>query len=1686
MRNINGCISNKELLTYRECHFVIYKIKDMRFKFIKDALRHSIPSVAIPALWFSSLNTRSFQAELSMKPPAPLHPTDFMHGVLSAHSYESSSKAGGELSFTDSLTTKYNKHLKDWRAHEASEDSKSGYYGVIYVNEKTKQVVLVHRGTTLKLEDSIKKDSPLKTDIKGILHDEIVPQQIKAYELTREAVLFCRANGYELSITGHSLGAWLAELSGYYCHSDFKDELGDISHVRIVTFDSPGSLKTMKKFLPANVVNKRTQKENDLTDLDIVTYLSRPNLVNSCNGHVGEVIGLKVDIDNPELLRRITSFLDKQPIIGKLLKQKILANKYILDGILSLSGHSLVLILDQLDPDTGKPIKGQAFRVTDWPCLEYEEREDTTRDLKSYVDKIPNINPAVKMVMKAALDAGEHTTLIAVLSNLRGLASGIYKADQYWTTYEHIEQDRQSFSKADANSENVDKKATNGIIDQRREFLLKYQGLYRTEPYNPQKDLLSSEKHHSDYFLDLINRCNSEALGEKLGWWTDIGKQILKIKQLFKIDGHGYISSQDSRITIDEIRNWIRAVEKAYKAEHKGKSLDDILTETDTIHPVEQDSHVKSIASNIPYDRNKKFIEREKEQKAIAEQLHKGKLATITGLAGSGKSSLALEYAHKQKKSGTSVIWFKADSIESIITEYQKLADLLEIKNLQQEEEMLIRKVNTRLQDQKSKILLVIDNLEDYEQIKKYISNLPKNVRVLVTSRDGIKLDGVEDEASHIQLKPFDREKSIEYLKENIKMLSESQRDEIYRKISATDQYALPYELNAAVAFIKEMLNGGNKDLDKIILQITTESRYLFKSIDKDGLEWKLIQYLAYLDPDNICIDLLPELLGEERAKIKAAIAKLEKLSLVKSIHTEDGIQTDLSLHRLTQDRAIKYSKRCTEEAKAIPEDSIQSSLLEYFAKEFPQIDDNSNEERDRKSKELLPHVIKLVESYFDNKDSNLYKVNLLHKIGTFYQIAILEYNLALKYYTRELELNRSLYEENHPVIVRSLNNIGSVYLSIAEYEKALAYLLKSLEMSQRIHEGDHLDIAKTLNNIGSVYRLKAEYDKALEYYSKSQAISQRIFEGDHTDIAISFNNIGLVYELMGKYDEALENHHKSLKMREKIYQGDHSDIAKSLNNIGSVYSSKGEYEQALEYHLKSLEMQKRVYEGDHTDITASLNNIGSFYYKKTDYDKALIYFLESLEMDKRIHSGDHPNIAISLNNIALVYTRKMEYDEALKYFSEALAMQLKIYQGDHPDVALSLANLSDAYERLGDKDKSLEYKKQSYLIYKKFSDEGKKAKEVKKFLEENAPEFLLSGETRESIIKYGKFDEKIIAVQKKIQASILNKIHKLAFEAKWSEETWTSSVAGNWGILGYLDEPYLKRQVGESPNDLDAARMLIFEAINIGIMSSPKKEKDLACAKKFIEKYPELKARIIKEHPEYFVDGQIVRGLCDDQVEIAELLGDKNFDGKGLEDHDDFENIAPYWQVYSRDAMEKLMKLRIQDTDCEDNTEIIVPDFIWDGTENTGSKLENYLLAQIHQANESSFASTDTLTNTTNKIILVLNLYGKHWVGLVLDFNKESNELDITYLDPEQNAVPVQLESFLQNFANHNMQGCTLKLTHETCDKQKYNNCGSEVIELIAHNLTGYRESQEKATYLHSILLEMELLLGGMVAEII
>ena len=115
-------------------------------------------------------------------------------------------------------------------------------------------------------------------------------------------------------------------------------------------------------------------------------------------------------------------------------------------------------------------------------------------------------------------------------------------------------------------------------------------------------------------------------------------------------------------------------------------------------------------------------------------------------------------------------------------------------------------------------------------------------------------------------------------------------------------------------------------------------------------------------------------------------------------------------------------------------------------------------------------------------------------------------------------ELYTSLTSQSSNPIDRALYNncLGSIKSDKGEYEEALIFYGKALDINKKTLPAAHPSLAVTYNNIGSVHDNMGDYSRALEFYRQSLDIYLKSLPPNHPDLATTYNNIGSVHDNMG------------------------------------------------------------------------------------------------------------------------------------------------------------------------------------------------------------------------------------------------------------------------------------------------------------------------------------------------------------------------------------------------------------------------------------------------------------------------------------------------------------------------------------------------------------------------------------------
>ncbi len=126
------------------------------------------------------------------------------------------------------------------------------------------------------------------------------------------------------------------------------------------------------------------------------------------------------------------------------------------------------------------------------------------------------------------------------------------------------------------------------------------------------------------------------------------------------------------------------------------------------------------------------------------------------------------------------------------------------------------------------------------------------------------------------------------------------------------------------------------------------------------------------------------------------------------------------------------------------------------------------------------------------------------------------EYDKALKFGKRSLEVLENM---GSCYKVKSLLNLGNIYLDIKDYDKTQDYYEMALRCPGLTRSNTEY-LAKVYNNMAVLASREGKFNEAIEYYNKSLTIKEA--NRDYQGMVNTFWNIAVLYEKKSMFDEAI------------------------------------------------------------------------------------------------------------------------------------------------------------------------------------------------------------------------------------------------------------------------------------------------------------------------------------------------------------------------------------------------------------------------------------------------------------------------------------------------------------------------------------------------------------------------------------
>jgi predicted ATPase/tRNA A-37 threonylcarbamoyl transferase component Bud32 len=711
------------------------------------------------------------------------------------------------------------------------------------------------------------------------------------------------------------------------------------------------------------------------------------------------------------------------------------------------------------------------------------------------------------------------------------------------------------------------------------------------------------------------------------------------------------------------------------------------------------------------------FIGRKKELSGLKKRLKDSRLITLTGVAGSGKTRLAVELAHNIHGSTERGIYFI--DLSSIRNSDLVASAILRALNLKEHPEKSIPDVIVAHLHAKN-LILILDNFEQVldaaPELAEIIRQSP-GCRFLVTSREPLHIQGEQvfqvpplllpgSDSEH-DLKALKQVESVALFVERAKQVKpdfELSQDNVRIVASICRQLdGLPLAIELAAVRIRiltpnellerlndrfRLLSAGTRDLPERQQSLRT------------AIEWS---YDLLSETEKVLFRRLAIFSGG--FTLKAADAVCNKHSEL----YEDVLNGITSLH----DKNLVYSKS---ESKQSMRFNMLESIREFAAEQLSQsgeyvaLRDNHRNYYVSVCVKLHSEITGSVKTdWLDkvNRDYENFIMALEWKSGLEEEVknSLILTNVLWRFWLRKCLFNdgrkrireslNQADESVHTVLVAELRlGAGTLAHNNGDYDDALKQISESLRLYRL--SGNREGIAKALTNLGWVRWRLGDYRLAREFSEEALATQQQM--KDDSGVAYALNNLGWIALHQGEFLAALDYHQQSLSLRRTLK--DKRNIAFSSANCGWANHKLGRFDEAEMYFDESLELFSEVEDRQLYTFTSCLK-------AELLADTGRMEEAHGLLMDEIVPSfkkiEDTYGYAFSLNCLGTILFREKNYSGALKQFEESRKVRLKL--GDKWGVAQALCAIARTKLHSDSGEIANEYLAESYTIRRDLDD---------------------------------------------------------------------------------------------------------------------------------------------------------------------------------------------------------------------------------------------------------------------------------------------------------------------------------------------------------------------------------------------
>ena len=259
------------------------------------------------------------------------------------------------------------------------------------------------------------------------------------------------------------------------------------------------------------------------------------------------------------------------------------------------------------------------------------------------------------------------------------------------------------------------------------------------------------------------------------------------------------------------------------------------------------------------------------------------------------------------------------------------------------------------------------------------------------------------------------------------------------------------------------------------------------------------------------------------------------------------------------------------------------------------------------------------------------------------------------------------------------LDVIGRLYTELGEYDRAGPLLEEALAVRRTLYGENHPDYVTTLQNLADLMSNRLEGARTIELREQVLALRRRISGNTHPKTLDAMWELGTAIHWGGGRTDSSALFQEWMTAVVSSPREISADRAQQFRTAASMMEYRGRLERAEWFLREAMAIQRELYGERHHETASTMSQLGTLLTAQGRKEEGEQLARTAVASVRATYPDGHPTLASALREHAFTLEFLRRWPEAVEPLREALEIRRRFLGPNSIDVAMSSMDLSNA-----------------------------------------------------------------------------------------------------------------------------------------------------------------------------------------------------------------------------------------------------------------------------------------------------------------------------------------------------------------------------------------------------------------------